>query len=70
MGSSLVWYLNPKTHSLPDKLKYKLRIDGERVFDSSDIPYLQGLADCDVDGAEILIKLIKKYGEINLKLEW
>lgn len=67
MSSTLMWRPNKAKGDLPDELKYKLKLQGERIFDSTDVPYLQGLADCNVKGATKLIELIKKYGEIVLK---
>lgn len=70
MSSSLVW--RPKKHrgTLPYALKQKIEGILPRTFSSGDVQYLQGLADCDIDGAKKLIQLIEKHGEIEVSLEW
>jgi hypothetical protein len=62
-----------KGTDLPDELKYKLQdrlSDGEIIFTSYDIPYLQGLIDCDVAGAAKLVEMIKKYERVSLWLAY
>ena len=39
------------------------------TFATHDLCYLRGLADAEVEGAQELIKLIEKHGEVELWLE-
>lgn len=72
MSSTLVYRpIKSYEGNLPDELKFSLlnRFDGiiENVsVDEDFIPYLEGLKDGGVKGADKLIKLIKKHGEIEL----
>jgi hypothetical protein len=78
MSSSLHWRPVPKPVDdsyLSGQLKHILGkndpwVGGEeRRVDSTVIPYLQGLADADVEDAQTLIDLIRKHGEVDLYLE-
>jgi hypothetical protein len=61
---------------LPDELKYKLSRklwdtdgscgNGPAVVDERIIPYLEGLRDAGIKGADKLIKLIQEHGSIEL----
>ena len=63
-----------KCKTLPDALKIIL-LKNQSVgytpgtFDTPDLCYLRGLADAEVEGAEELIELIEKHGEVELWLE-
>tara|TARA_R110000868_G_scaffold24557_1_gene96808 strand:+ start:344 stop:556 length:213 start_codon:yes stop_codon:yes gene_type:complete len=70
MGATLTWRPNKSSGSLSDELKRKLNIESDRIFDHSDIPYLKGLADCDIKDAQKLIELIEKYEEVALSLDY
>ncbi len=75
MGSSLYWkpVIRSENKSLDDGLKRALekRYDlwKARIFNESDVPYLQGLYDAGVMGAKDLLDLINIHGEVELKLE-
>ena len=69
MSSTLKWRPNKTKGSLPDELKWKLKLHSSRVFDKSDIPFLEGLAACEIKGAKQLIQLIEKHEEIVLSEE-
>jgi hypothetical protein len=70
MSSTLYCYpdLPPKGIVLDDELKFKLRdkwdSEQKQYLDRDFIPYLEGLRDGGVKGADKLIKQIKKYGEV------
>lgn len=68
MSSTLYWKPTAAKGDLPDALKYKLREEYQlpRVFDAHDIPFLRGLKACGVDGADKLISLLEKYGELEV----
>jgi hypothetical protein len=74
MSTTLSWRPIHDGKSLPDHLKFKLRsrynLDTWREFSNSDREYLQGLVDCDVEGAKELMELIERYGSVELKLEY
>lgn len=69
MSSTLKWRPRRSKGTLPDALKWKLKLANETVFDSSDIPFLRGLVACDIAGADKLIELILKYEEVVLNEE-
>lgn len=75
MSSTLVW--RPDTNEsnpLPDGLKYTLSkklwgtdgsCGGEPMrIGGSFVPYLEGLRDAGIDGAEELIDIIDRYGSV------
>lgn len=73
MSSSLQWEpSHRKSHALPSALKFALRrryqsngvIDA--VFTETDLLYLNGLADANVEGAAALIAAIEKHGDIRV----
>ena len=76
MSSSLMWKPRKAHGFLPKELKRVISrrlwdTDGScgghpAVVDSRDIGYLQGLRDAKIEGAEELIGLIEKHGEIEL----
>ncbi len=76
MSSSLCWepVKGIANRTLPTALKFALRKRfGEPVrvvVSNSTVPYLEGLRDAGVEGAEKLIDLIEKHGEINLNEEY
>ena len=68
--------VKPVNHkSLGDKLKFiliekfNLR-DGTTRLNSTNIAYLEGLEDAGIDDAKVLIDNIKKYGEVDVFLEY
>jgi hypothetical protein len=74
MSTSLFWKpVKDYSGTLPDGLKYALRkMDewhngGPQTLTKSDIPFLRGLSIGDVDGADKLIYLIEKHGEIEVE---
>jgi hypothetical protein len=76
MSSTLYWEpVKPKKgKSLDTGLKWILQKRyGSPVqveLDDGDIPYLQGLADANTEGAQTLIDAIEKYGRIELREEF
>lgn len=80
MSTSLFWKPAPINEPEPETLDYDLKKaiaprvwdhDGsiygpEILFDKTRIPYLQGLADAHVDGAQELIDLIVDHGAVIL----
>lgn len=72
MSSTLMCRPTGDGKMLPDELKYKLerKISGHTIFDSSDIPYLRGLVDCDVKGAKTLIEMIEKHESVTVWLTY
>lgn len=78
MSSTLMWRpVDPKSHDyLPDELKRVISRKlwdtdgscggGEAVVGPELIPYLEGLRDCRVKGAALLIELIEKHGSLIL----
>lgn len=76
MSSSLMWRpAHPvESGTLPRELKYPLsrRLwdtdgstgHGDAVVDAGHIPYLEGLRDAGVKGADELIKLIETHGAV------
>jgi len=71
MSSSLYWRPDRNKGHLPDAIKQKLEHNSfPLTMDESDLQYLKGLADCDVDGAVKLIGLINKHGAIILNIEY
>ncbi len=82
MSSTLVWrpVVPIDSHDLPFALKKTLsrRLwdtdgscgHGEASMTADDIPYLEGLRDAHVEGADELIKIILKYGAIILWHEY
>ena len=72
MSTTLCWRQILSGKSLPDDLKYKLqkKYQFPRIFDASDIPYIDGLIDCEIEGALKLKELIEKHEEIELMLEY
>jgi hypothetical protein len=73
MGCSLVWQIKPKSSfkSLPRALLYVLekRYSFPCYFDCSNIDYIQGLIDADIEGASELMKIVCEYQEIELNVE-
>jgi len=72
MSSTLYWApVKPKNmEGLDTKLKWILQKKYDcpvcTELSDHDIPYLQGLADSGIDGAQKLIDAIEKYGRIEL----
>lgn len=78
MSSTLMWRPSSPAHfdSLPDELKRVISRKlwntdgscgvGEAFVGSELIPYLEGLRDSGVKGADRLIKLIEKHGALIL----
>lgn len=70
MSASLYWEPAARQRSkpLPDALKFALRkrYNGEAVLDRHDVPYLEGLRDADVEGAQDLIDLIEKHDAVRI----
>ena len=81
MSATLLWrpVVRQRDFSLPNALKYKICPryfdhdgslgSGPRIFDGNDVPYLQGLADGNVEGADALIQAIRKHGEVEVWTE-
>lgn len=75
MSSTLTWKPVKSKGSLPDELKWALEkgdlFNGvEGIYGENCLSYLRGLRDGGVKGADKLIKLIEKYGEVELDLEY
>lgn len=81
MSSSLMWRPVDKTaHNLPDQLKRTLSRKlwdtdgscghGEATMTHADIPYLEGLRDAGVKGADDLIKIIEEHEAVILWHEY
>jgi len=75
MSSTLTWKPTNSRGDLPDELKWALEKSDSfngvgGVYDADSLPYLKGLKDGGVKGADKLIKLIEKYGEVELDLEY
>ena len=78
MSSTLKWRPNVpiEGHCLTDALKYRLsrRLwgtdgscgDGNATMTEEDIPYVEGLRDAGVKGAQELIDILYKHGSIIL----
>ena len=72
MSSTLYWEpANRKMKDLPDALKYVLqkKFSGsgiDTIMCDGDVPYLNGLKDAGVKGAEELIEAIEKYHEVRI----
>jgi hypothetical protein len=71
MSSSLYWEpVQREEEWLPDELKYVLqkRVGGtvDTVMSERDIPYLEGLRDAGVSGADALIEAIKKHDRVSV----
>ena len=73
MGLSLVWQVKPKSSfkQLPRALLHALekRHQLPCYFDCSQIDYIQGLIDAEVEGAEELMRIVCEYQEIELNVE-
>lgn len=67
VSSTLTWEpAHRKKNDLPTALKWKLQkryfgVVSDRQMEYSDIPYLEGLRDADVEGAQELIDAIEKH---------
>ena len=75
MSATLMWEPKKrKAKSLPDALKFILRdkhgLDGRETWGTATIPYLRGLVDGGVDGAQELIAAIEAHAEVELWLEY
>lgn len=80
MSASLHWKPVPKpleddylSQDLYAKIKYKLWPNGvnrEVEVDEAFMPYLQGLADCNIEDAQKLIDLIREHGAVILELRF
>lgn len=73
MSSSLVWKpIEPVRGTLPNALKFVLRKRSDtwpQTFCQRDLDYLNGLIDCEVEGAKELYQLILEHGEVELREE-
>lgn len=72
MSSNLVYKIPQRGKDLPDELKYILEKAYQLplTFCGTEIPYLRGLQDAGIEGASTLIKLIEKYDEVEVLLEY
>jgi hypothetical protein len=75
MSSSLVWELvNDYKGSFDIDLKFALRKrygdPVNHIFDSSDIPFLEGLAVAGIKEANDLVGIIYKHEEVLVKEVW
>lgn len=75
MSAILSYKIPQKNQDLGDRLKriltekYRLN-DGSKTIDSSELDYLQGLADAGVEDADTLGGLIVLHGKIEIYLEY
>jgi hypothetical protein len=75
MSSNIYYRPVPKSNGtlLPDQLKFALKkLDewngkAEGTYSKDFIPVLEGMKAAGVDGADQLIKAIKKYGEVEIE---
>lgn len=72
MSATLTYSIIPESKSLPFELKQILqsRYSFPMTIDYSHIQYLSALADVHIKGAQQLIDVIEKYGQVELKLEY
>ena len=77
MSSSLNWSPAKSSGTLPSILKLAMSdrysdSSGciEHVFSGTDLAYLEGLRDAKVEGAQELIDLIVKHGEVRVYEQW
>jgi hypothetical protein len=76
MSANLMWEpAKREAKSLPDELKFVLRdkcgLTSERMkFGEGNIPYLEGLRDAGIKGAEELLEAIEKHGAVEGWLEY
>ena len=76
MSSTLYWKpIRPrKGKSLSTSLKWIFQKNYgspvNAVLTEEDLPYLQGLADAQIEDAQKLIDAIEKYGRISLEESW
>jgi len=76
MSANLNWRpVSKQSKTLPDELKFILReycgIDTSKtIWNKQQIPYLAGLRDAGVKGAQELIDILEKHDEIELWLEY
>lgn len=74
MSTSLYWQpaQPPSSRCMPDALKFVLRkrhgdgFDVTLTTEDADYGYVKGLIDAGVDGAESLMKALKKHGRIRV----
>lgn len=71
MSASLLWSPVSDGKTLPDALRFALekrhpQWSGELEYGARDLPYLQGLRDAGVDGAQDLIDIIEKHDQVRL----
>lgn len=57
-------YINDKKIYLPDQLKFVLqkRRKSYDIVSEEDLGYFEALADADIEGAQEVLDMIKKYG--------
>lgn len=74
MSAKLCWRPKARTReTLPYALQSILREalgESPRTFSNKDIPYLTGLRDAKIEGAQELIDAIEKHEEVELWLEY
>ena len=75
MSSNLVWEpADRKNHSLPYELKFAMRKHyGEpidKILTDLEAPYLEGLRDAGISGAQILLDAIEKHDKIHVREEY
>lgn len=74
MSSSLSAYIRRGGVPLTSQIKYifqgKYGSPIKKTLSESDCDYLNGLKDAGVDGAETLIELIDKFGEVEIMEEY
>ena len=75
MSSYLNWEpVDRPKGTLPDELKFALRKRFREPVDTtmhnSSVPYLEGLRDAGVKGAQALLDAIEKHGEVTVKEEY
>jgi hypothetical protein len=75
MSANLMWEPAKRpAESLPDALKFVLRdrygLEHRQTFGRNQVPYLQGLADANIEGALELLEAIEKHESVELWLEY
>jgi hypothetical protein len=75
MSANLKWTPSKHTgHDLPDALRFALEKNpsgnDRRHFGEASIPYLEGLRDAGIDGAQQLIDAIEKCGDVEVYWEY
>ena len=76
MSATLQWRpADSGYHDLDDALRFilqksLLQDSQAHIFDAAEVPYLQGLADAEVKGAEELLTAIRQHERVEVTLRW